>query len=156
NALAIWHDVELRAYGEDVEGNFRLEIAPLGAPASDAPAVLTGSKVSVGSQLTRLSSHDLESLGFHNASDTLAARIGHPSEHRVWLLLMSGGVDSAGERCLELYTDVLRQTLQQVAAKSLLSLEQAIWRRVIAAGDRFEAAAEAALSEARAAVDATG
>jgi hypothetical protein len=156
NALAIWHDVELRAYAEDVEGNFRLEIAPPGAPVSDAPPVLTGSKVSVGSQLTRVSSHDLESLGFHNANDTLAARVGHPGEGMVWLLLMSGGVDSAGERCLELYTDVLRQTLQQVAARSLLGVERAIWRRLIAAGDRFEGAAEAALSEARAVVEATG
>ncbi|PWT81979.1 MAG: hypothetical protein C5B57_09495 [Blastocatellia bacterium] len=156
NALAIWHDVELRAYAEDAEGNFRLEVAPPGAPRSDAPAILTGSKVSVGSQLTRLSGHDLETLGFHNANDAWAARIGHPSEGMVWLLLMSGGLDSAGGRRLELYTDVLRQTLQQVAARSLLGVERAIWRRLIAAGDRFDAAAEAALSEARAVVEATG
>jgi hypothetical protein len=69
---------------------------------------------------------------------------------------MSGGLDSAGERRLELYTDVLRQTLQQVATRSLLGVERAIWRRLIAAGDRFEAAAEGALSEARAVVEATG
>ena len=75
NALAIWHDIDLRAYVEDVEGNFRLEVSLPGAPASGVPTILNGNEISVGDQLERASSHDLELLGFRAGDEVMAARV---------------------------------------------------------------------------------
>ena len=154
NALTIWHDIDLRAYVEDAEGNFRLEIALPGIQVSQAPTMLEGKSVSVGPELARVSSHDLELLGFHATEAAMAARVGTAKDGMSWLLVLSGGIDSAGEARLALYTDLLRQALQNVAAASLLSIERGVWRHLVGAANQMSAAAEAALQELRIALGA--
>jgi GGDEF domain-containing protein len=155
NALAIWHDIELNAYVEDVDGDFRLVVALPGSPAADASKTLAGDEVAIGSELTRVSGHDLEVLGLRANEEAMAARVGDVKHGTVWLLVLSGGVDSVGESGLSLYTDVLRQALQSVAAASLLSVERTIWQHLVNTSDEAPTAALAALREVENAVDAT-
>src|SRR4029453_1438393 len=155
NALTIWHDIELHAYVEDVDGNFRLVVALPGSPATGAPKILAGDEVSIGSELTRVSGHDLEVLGLRANEEAMAARVGDVKHGTVWLLVLSGGVDSVGESGLSLYTDVLRQALQSVAAAALLSVERTIWQHLVHTSDEAPTAALAALREVENAVDAT-
>jgi hypothetical protein len=152
NALAIWHDIDMRAYVEDVEGNFRLDIALPGAPASEVPTILNGGEISIGSDLVRLTGHDLELLGFSPIDEGMAARLVSSTDGTEWLLVLSGGIDSAGDARLTLYTDILRQALQSVADASLLATERAMCRHLVTATDQVSAAAEAALRELCAAV----
>jgi hypothetical protein len=155
NALAIWHDIDLRAYVEDVDGHFRLSIALPGSPAVDAPSRFDGREVSIGSELIRVSGHDLELLGFRPNEEAMAARIGDVKHGAVWLLVLSGGVNSPGEAGLALYTDVLRQTLQNVASASLLATERSIWQHLVNTQEQAPAAALAALRELESTVNAT-
>jgi hypothetical protein len=155
NALAIWHDIDLQAYVEDVDGDFRLVVALPGSPTADAPRILAGDEVAIGSELTRVSGHDLEILGLRANEGAMAARVGDVKHGTVWLLVLSGGVDSVGESGLSLYTDVLRQALQSVAAASLLSVERTIWQHLVNTSDEAPTAALAALREVESAVEAT-
>ena len=139
----------------DVDGDFRLVVALPGSPAADAPKILAGDEVAIGSELTRVSGHDLEVLGLRANEEAMAARVGDVKHGTVWLLVLSGGVDSVGESGLSLYTDVLRQALQSVAAASLLSVERTIWQHLVNTSDEAPTAALAALREVENAVDAT-
>jgi hypothetical protein len=152
NALAIWHDIDLRAYVEDVEGNFRLETALPGMFSSEIPTTLNGSEIAVGPELARLSTHELDLLRFRSSQEVIGARIGSPGVGTAWLLIHSGEVEAAGIGRLTLYTDVLRQALQNVAASALLGIERTVWRELVTATDQMTAAAETALHELRAAV----
>jgi hypothetical protein len=154
NALAIWHDIDLRAYIEGIDGNFRLAIALPGAVSGEAPGLLDGGEVTIGPDLTRLSSHDLEILGFRPTDEAMAARVGSVQEGTVWLLVLSGNLESAGEGRLALYTDVLRQALQSVSAASLVAVERTIWQHLVGAAERIQGAADAVLAEIRSAVGA--
>jgi hypothetical protein len=154
NALAIWHDVDFRAYAEDVEGNLRLAITLPGAVAGEASATLDGNEVSIGADLTRVSGHDLEVLGFRPTEEVLAARIGDVKLGTVWLVVLSGQIDLVGEPRLALYTDVLRQVLQNVAAGSLLDAERDVWQTLVGQVDSETAAADTALQHIAQAVGA--
>src|SRR5262245_16312259 len=119
NALAIWHDIDLRAYVEDVEGNFRLETALPGMHSADIPSILYGAEVSAGPELARLSTHELDLFRFRSSQEVVGARIGSSALGTAWLLILSGGIEAAGIGRLSLYNDVLRQALQNVAASAL-------------------------------------
>jgi hypothetical protein len=155
NALAIWHDLDLRAYVQDAEGLFRLEVVLPGAHTRDIPGILNGSDMSIGADLARVSGHDREFLGFCAGDEVVAARVGSATDGTAWLVVLSGDIEAAGERGLALYTDVLRQTLQNVASASLLGIERAVWRHLVGDADHMAAAAEAALNELRTAVGGT-
>jgi hypothetical protein len=152
NALAIWHDIDLRAYVEDVEGNFRLETALPGMHSADIPSILYGAEVSAGPELARLSTHELDLFRFRSSQEVVGARIGSSALGTAWLLILSGGIEAAGIGRLTLYNDVLRQALQNVAASALLGIERTVWRELVTAADQMTAAAETALRELRRAV----
>ncbi len=64
----------------------------------------------------------------------------------MWLLVLSGAIDASTEMRLTLYTDVLRQVLQNVAAASLLDVERTIWQTLVS-GEDAQVAAERSLQE---------
>jgi hypothetical protein len=154
DAVAIWHDIDLRGYVEDVDGNFRLVVALPGTVSGEAPLVVNAADIAVGQGLAHLSVHDLDTLGFRPSQRAMAIRVGDVAEGMAWLLVLSSDIESAGDARLALYTDVLRHALRNVASASFLAAERAIWQHLAGAADRIQAAAEQALAEVRRLVEA--
>jgi hypothetical protein len=149
DALAIWYDLEVRAYSEQLDGRFVLEVAPAGAAPGDASAVLAGDSVPPDVELTRLPIELVDKLGFPATHDLMAARRGP------WWLCISGQIEQGDEPRLVLCVEALWQSLQLVAAASEARLERAIASQLLSATADIENGAGAALRDLRTAVEAT-
>ena len=148
DALAIWYDLEVRAYSEQLDGQFVLDVAPAGAAPEAAPPLLHGDAVPPDVELTRLPIELVDKLGFPTTHDFMAARRGP------WWFCVSGQIEQGDEPRLVLCLEALWQSLQIVAATSDLRLERAMASHLLSATAEVEVGAGAALGELRTAIDA--
>lgn len=154
-ALIAWDTLEVRAYVEDVHGQFTLSVA---TPGSDRLQPSTFADRSLVAELTgpvRLSPVEAARHGFPPERDVMLVRVG--TEHsQPWLILVSGTFTPRDEARLSLYLDLLREAVARAATIAETRTSWAILQQLLGGGESVEQTAEAALAELSRAVDALG
>lgn len=136
-ALAVWHDIELRAYVETGKDEYVLDVALPGARA-DAPLRLSPGEDVAPEGLVPLTA-DADRFGLTTSGDTLMARV--PSGRGGWLLLLSNPPDLKVEAHLAVYLQILRDRLRVRAAEATSRLALAIGEPLLASDQRLDVAA---------------
>jgi hypothetical protein len=162
-AAAIWDDIEVRAYGETLEGEFVLDVSLVGSESSEAPTIIDRDALGPLQQdahsdlhrFVRLSSADAERLGFRpDTKDVLLTSVTATGD-AAWLIAFSGAIGPRDEVRLALYCDLVGHALNQAATLSTTRVTWAVMKPLLVSGDQIEPAAGAALDQLRADVGAT-
>jgi hypothetical protein len=134
DALAIWHDVELRAYVQGDGDEAYLEVALAGADRSRLPASVPA-VVAQATHVTRLEGESAEPFGIEPAGlDAAVARIGEGRGS--WLLVMVGSIGPNDARHLESYVQVAGQWMAAHTGAALVRVTGAVARELArASGD---------------------
>ncbi len=145
-ALAVWADIDTRAYILDRAGCFTLEVALAGADAALAPRTVDAGAVAGIVDATPLDPSQADALGF--APDTPVVVAPLRSDHTAtWLLAYLGTASHIEHERLALFHDLLRPALQSAAEVEASRLMWSMMQQLI--GDRAvpSDAATDALSE---------
>jgi hypothetical protein len=162
-AAAIWDDIEVRAYGETLEGEFVLDVSLAGSESSEAPTIIDRDALGPLGQeargdlhrFVRLSSGDAERLGFRpDTKDVLLTSVTATGD-AAWLVAFSGAIGPRDEVRLALYCDLVGHALNEAATLSTTRVTWGVMKPLLVSGDQIEPAAGAALDELRAAAGAT-
>jgi hypothetical protein len=161
-ALAVWLDAESWAYLRDLTGRFSMKIALPGSDRSLAPPMFEADPVPEDATLMRLSTGDRERLGFDRSADIVVSHAhgrgrgrGRGRAASPWLIATRLGGDAEREARLALYADVLDQMLGEVAAVESSRLTWAMLQHLLGTAQSPDRAAEDALGELSAAVEAS-
>ena len=144
-AIAVWNDVDARAYIADFTGASRLEVTLAGAEASRAPRILSAD-VLQGASIARLDRAEAGRLGFSGQDDVLLMRIEGPRSAR-WTIAYLGAIDPHDEVRFAVYADVLRSSLQAAAEIESSRLMWAMMQRLVGETGAVEEAVTAAATE---------
>jgi hypothetical protein len=154
-ALIAWDNFEVRAYVEDVHGEFTLSVATPGADRLRPSTLTDRSLLRDTFGPSRLAPSEVARLGFRGDRDVILGRIG--TEHsQAWLIVVSGVFTPRDEARLSLYMDLLREAVARVATIAETRTSWAILQQLLANGESIEQTGEAALAELSRAVDALG
>jgi len=107
-AMAIWHDLDVHAYVDDMRGHFIHDAALPGANMSDVPVTIEAALLEHGTQLVPMARQDAERIGFGGAKDlaiwTLAGGNG-------WVIAVSGSMASQDSATLRGYIRLLEDAV---------------------------------------------
>lgn len=149
-ALGVWDDVRVRGYAAGASGGFFQYVSPVGTLAPSVPAELDDGVVR-DTQMVRLSRIDLDRIGLSfEPGDVLVTRI--VTADIAWLLVFSGPINSHEQVRLMLYSDMLRESLNDVLAATINRVVAGVTRHQVPVNEPLEAAAQAALGQLTAAV----
>jgi hypothetical protein len=151
DALAVWDDIEVRGYVENLRGEFMLDVALPGSDPAAAPAVLDDEFVRSDIGLVRLPRSDAQRLDYRADEDVFMAGFGSESDER-WVIAMSGRIDARDESRLALSMNMLREAVRHAAGVARARVDWAILQHLLVATDDSERAAQAALDELKRAV----
>lgn len=154
-ALAVWDDIEVRGYIQDLQGRYRCEVSLPGADQRPTPVITSADIPRADTRLVRLSIGDAERFGFPEGSDVLAARVveGMPEP---WLILLIGAIAPRDQQRLDVYIGLLRTALLSAASVATTRINWAVLHHLLTAADAPEQAARAALDELNRAVNGIG
>jgi len=150
-ALAVWGDIECRAYVRDLAGQFFLAVALPGSDPAQAPASLVLDPVPATSAISRLSPGERRRLGFDEAVDIAVAAV-RGRETAQWLMAVSAPTDARWAARLAIYLDVLAQGLTSTTAIGLSRLTWAMTQHLLLR-DSPQLAMQAAIGELSAVID---
>jgi hypothetical protein len=154
-AMAVWNDIDVRGYVEDIRGHFAMRVSPAGAAPQQVPASMADDLAAGSSTLVRLSPTDAARLGFQGDGDILIGRFGGTGSES-WLLVLSGAIHEQQERPLAVYVEMLRELVRLHGAGAIARTTLAMLQHLLAPSDDVEAAGRAAVRELATAVDALG
>jgi len=152
-ALAVWDDIEVRGYVEDMRGRFVLEVALAGSDSAVAPAAIDDDLLRGDIGLVRLSKSDAERLGFAVEDDLFAAGFGKQGGE-YWLLALSGRIAQRDESRLALSIKMLREAVRHADRIAAARVDWSILQHLLVASDNVETPAKQALAELAASVNA--
>lgn len=150
-ALAIWEDIEVRGYVENVAGLFVLDVMLPGSIRSEAPLVLDEKVDSGDVPIVRLPRGEAERLGFTSASDdVLISRLG-----TTWVVALCGRIPRASEARLGVYVGLLAHAAQNAANVGMSRTTWSTVEALIVSAGQFEPAARRLLDDLKSALGAT-
>jgi hypothetical protein len=150
-ALAIWEDIEVRGYVENVAGLFVLDVMLPGSIRSEAPLVLDEKVGSGDVPIVRLPRGEAERLGFMSASDdVLISRLG-----TTWVVALCGRIPRASEARLGVYVGLLAHAVQNAANVGMSRTTWSTVEALIVSAGQFEPAARRLLDDLKSALGAT-
>lgn len=150
-ALGVWDHVDVRGYIAGARGGFFHYVSPMGASPSSLPAELGDAIVPRDARMVRLSRATADLLGLPSESDDVLLRRIPTGTDVGWLLVFSGAIDGPEQVRLTVYSDMLRESLNDVIATTTNRLVAAVTRH-FSSKEPMEAAARAILGELTAAV----
>lgn len=153
-ALSVWDDVRVSAYAAAAGGGFFQYVSTVGARPMGAPDQLDETSLPRRGRVARLSRSEADTLGLAaEPGDTLLLRtaIGSDAE---WLLVFSGMIDDRVEVRLRVYSDILREALDDILTTTSTRLVAEVSRRSLPPNEPLERAVQAALTQITAAVAA--
>jgi hypothetical protein len=150
-ALAIWDDLDIRAYAADVDGTFTQTVALAGADPALAPPVIDASLLPGGARFRRLPSPEIDHTGF--APEHVAvARVGDAGS-LTWILALFGEIRLEDESRLIALIDVLGGVLSAARAVESSRLMWALLQCLASGVDSVEDTIGRALAELTDALD---
>jgi len=153
-AMAIWEELEVRGYVENVHGQLVLSVDLPGSNRAEAPLAIDGDQVGAEAPLLSLSPSDADRLGFA-APHVCLTRFG-PSRDIPWLITFSGELKPDAEARLEAYVNLLGQALRATFASASARTSQALLQQLLLPDDNIERPACAALDQLTKTLQAAG
>jgi len=151
-AVDVWDDVRVRAYVGAASGGFLDYASSMGLHA--APQPLDETIVPRPGRMVRLTRADVDRAGLAiEPGDTAVARV-TIGTGTVWVLMFSGLITDAVQVRLRVYTDMLRESLNDVLTASTSRIVAQLSRRQVALGEPVGTAAQAALERLAACIGA--
>src|SRR5512138_845934 len=118
-ALSVWDDVRVSAYVAAASGGFFQYVSTMAALPTSLPHELDESILPRGGRMFRLPRAEADRLGLASGpGDTLLLRVRIGTETE-WLLVFSGMIDDRVEVRLRVYSDILRESLDDVLTTAL-------------------------------------
>jgi hypothetical protein len=152
--LAVWRELDVYGYVAGADGQFFLSVSPLGADHSAMSAELDDAAIPADRGMVRLPASEIKRFGFGSvARDVLIRRIATDTGAS-WLMVFAGTVDSRDEPRLTVYSDLLRESLNDLTVETIDRVVAAIMPHLARAGEPIEMTAQSALGEVIAAVGA--
>jgi outer membrane lipoprotein SlyB len=153
-ALSVWDDVRVRAYVAGASGGFFEYASSMTGHTSSSAEGLDDTIVPRHGQMVRLSRADVDRAGLLvDPGDTLITRMAIGAG-TVWVLVFSGMINDAVHVRLRVYTDILRESLNDVLTTITSRIVAELSRRHIPQNEPVSTAAQAALGQLTAAVGA--
>jgi hypothetical protein len=149
-ALAVWEDLESRAYVADLSGRFNLSVSLPGSDPAQAPSSLRLDPQPARGTLTRLAPGEQKRLGFSGTEIVLALIEGRATAQ--WLFAASVPADARQTARVSLYLDVLVHALTSATAIRLSRLTWAMTQHLLL-GASPQDAVSAAMGEFNAAIE---
>jgi hypothetical protein len=113
-ALGVWDNVRVRCYAAGANGGFLHFVSPVGTLPSSAPAELDDAARRWDGAIVRLSRAEADYLGLgSDPGDVVVLQLFAGADPQ-WLLVFSGSIDDAQQARLTFYSDMLRESLDEV------------------------------------------
>jgi hypothetical protein len=150
-ALSVWDDVRVRAYVARAAGGFLEYASSMMAHPSDTDA-LDEAIVPRSGRTVRLSRADVDRVGLvADPGDVVIVRIVIGTDTS-WVLVFSGMINDCVEVRLRVYSDILRESLNDVLTITTTRVVAELARRHASPDEPLNAAAQTALGQLTAAV----
>jgi hypothetical protein len=150
-ALSVWDDVRVGAYVAGASGGFLQYVSTISSLPSSSPDQLEETALPRRGRLRRLSRAESDRIGLSDSGDTVILRIAIGTETE-WLLAFSGMIDDRVEARLRVYSDILRESLNDVLTTINSRLIAEVGRRQLSSSEALETATQTALGQLTAAV----
>ena len=152
-ALSVWDDVRVRAYVAGASGGFFEYASSMTAPASSSEP-LDETVLPRPGHMIRLTRADVDRAGLAiDPGDTVVARM-TIGAGTAWALVFSGMVNDAVQVRLRVYTDILRESLNDVLTTSTSRIVAELSRRQAPVNEPVGTVAQTALERLSTAVGA--
>lgn len=147
-ALAIWSDMDTRAYIGDRSGRYVQEVALAGAVPADAPRTIAADALTAVGSMRRLTPDEARVLGFSPERDTMLSSI-RVADHAPWVLSYTGDdrVSAEDESRVALFEEMLRPALQATVEVEASRLMWVLTQQLVDGPGSLIEAAEQALVE---------
>jgi hypothetical protein len=146
-ALGVWDDVRVAAYVSGATGGFFQYVSTMTALPSSSPEQLDEAALPRGRRMCRLTRDEADRLGLSSdPGDTLILRFTIGSETE-WVLVFSGMIDVRVEVRLRVYSDILRESLNEVLTMTTSRVIAEVSRRPLLPTETVESAANSALGQ---------
>ena len=149
-AIAIWYDLDVRAYRQAVDGRFVLDIWLSGTELPLAPRVFTAPPMGAESDVLQISSlAEQEQLGWQGLSGELvlipiAANLQAPP---VWILTITDLRDATVPAPILMLCRILGILLEQLTIRRAVELRERVMRRLAQRAESFTALVAGLLDE---------
>jgi GGDEF domain-containing protein len=149
-AIAIWYDLDVRAYRQAVDGHFVLDIWLSGTELPLVPRVFTAPPMGTETDVLQISSlTEQEQLGWQGLSGELillpiAANLQAPP---VWILTITDLRDSKVPAPILMLCRILGILLEQLTIRRAVELRERVMRRLMQQGESFNALVAGLLDE---------
>jgi hypothetical protein len=153
--LAVWRDIAVHGYVADSSGRFLLSVSPIGTDHSSMSAELDDAAIPADRAMVRLSSAETERLGLGSVGREMLVRRISTDSGASWVMVFAATIDSRDEPRLTVYSDLLRESLNDLTAETTDRVVGAIMGHLSRTSEPVEATAQSALDEVVAAVGAT-
>jgi hypothetical protein len=151
-ALSVWDDVRVRAYVAGASGGFFEYASSMTAHQPSSAEPLDESVLPRQGRIARLSRADVDRAGLTiDPGDTAVARMSIGSE-TVWALVFSGMINDAVQVRLRVYTDILREALNDVLTTGINRIVAELSKRNAAPTEPIGTVAQTALERLTTAV----
>ena len=151
-ALSVWDDVRVSAYVPAAADGFFQYVSTMAVRPASAPDHLDESVLPRLGRIKRLPRGEADRLGLApDPGDTLLFRFAIGSETE-WALVFSGMIDDRVEVRLRVYSDILRESLNDVLTMTISRVVADVGRRPLAPNEPLENAAQIALGHISTAV----
>ena len=151
-ALSVWDDVRVSAYVPAAADGFFQYVSTMAVRPASAPDHLDESVLPRPGRIKRLPRGEADRLGLApDPGDTLLFRFAIGTETD-WALVFSGMIDDRVEVRLRVYSDILRESLNDVLTTAVDRVVADVGRRPLAAHEPIESTAQIALGHLNAAV----
>lgn len=145
-ALAVWADIDTRAYMGDRSGRFTLEVALAGADPASAPRMIPADAIVEFVAPTQLDAAQAERLGFPAGASVVVAPL-HDDHAAAWLLTYLGASNRLEQDRLALFHDLLVPALHSAGEVEASRLMWSMMQQLIAERASPRDAAADAVSE---------
>ena len=157
-AIAIWYDLDVRAYRQAVDGRFVLDIWLSGTEVPLAPRVFTAPPMGAETDVIQISSlTEQEQLGWQGLSGELVLLpiAANPQAPAVWILTITDLRDSKVPAPILMLCRILGILLEQLTIRRAVELRERVMRRLTERGESFTALVAGLLDELMLTVQAT-
>jgi hypothetical protein len=155
-AIALWHDADVRAYREDLSGSFVLEVWLPGVDISKAPRELAGNLVWERDEVFRLDSvRDLENIAWDvRSAETLFVPI-TVGDTTPWLITVSAANASGLDDTLQFFRRFNGLLLSSLEREAEDSLQRRVVDRLRMADASFDATLQLGLEASAVGIEAS-
>jgi hypothetical protein len=151
-ALGVWDNVRLRAYAAGSRGGFFPYVSPVAALPSTVPHDLDDALFPRHGGMVRLSQADANRLALAaDPGDVLVLRL-FTGTNVEWLFVFSGAIDGSEQVRLSLYSDMLRESLNEILTTTTNRVVAAVTQHQFQSNESLEEAAHTVVGQLAAAV----